>query len=48
MSRREQVHAQPSPSRSAGDRRQTADLTAEQISRNQELVEKFRGKLVGH
>ena len=48
MSRRELVDAQPSTSRAAGDRKQTADLTAAQVSQNKELVDKFRGKLVSH
>ncbi len=48
MSRRELVGAQPGTSRAAGDRKQTADLTAAQLSHNQELVDKFRGKMVSH
>ena len=44
---RKLVDAQPSSSRAAGDRKQTADLTAAQVFHNQELVDKLRGKLVG-
>ena len=47
-SSRELVDAPPSTSRAAGDRKQTADLTAAQISQNQELIDKFRGKMVSH
>ena len=43
---REAVDAQPSTSRPAGERKQTAELSAAQIARNTELINRLRGKLV--
>lgn len=43
---REAVDEQPSTSRAAGQGKLTADLTAAQLSRNQELTDKVRGKVV--
>ena len=43
----EAISAQPSTStRDAGDRKQTADLTATQLARNEALIGALRGKVV--